>query len=170
MRPLQAWARSSRIRFFISYLHPGEHVLEVGPGEGWFRKAIAAEMSTSYLTIDTHAPANIAGDVRNWRQHGLEAGSFDVIVAFEVVEHTPCLPECRELLKPGGRLLITTPMPQFDWLLKLFENLRLIQARTSEHSYLTSVRSVPGFILEKARYPFGVGQWVVLRKIDPTTK
>lgn len=127
-----------------------------------------AAIPVEYLTIDPKAPADLQGEVQDWQQQGLEGASFDAIIAFEVVEHTPCFPECHDLLKSGGRLLITTPMPQFDWLLRILENLRLVQKRTSPHSHLVSLRAVLGFILEKARYPFGVGQWAVLRKAEPT--
>lgn len=170
MRPVQAWARNGRTHFFLPHLHPGDRVLEIGPGEGWFRKAVERAIPIRYQTIDTHAPADIRGDVRNWRRYGLTGGSFDAIVAFEVVEHTPCFSECHELLRSGGRLLVTTPVPQFDWLLKLFETLHLTQKRTSDHNNLVSVNAVPGFVLEKARYPFGLGQWVILRKVESAAK
>jgi SAM-dependent methyltransferase len=166
MRPVQAWARQRRIRFFLPYLRPGDRVLEIGPGDGWFRRAVEAVLPVRYLTIDLRAPADIRGDIRDWKRHGLVAGSFDAIVAFEVVEHTPCLAECHELLKPGGRLFVTTPMPKFDRLLKIMESLHLAQKRTSEHTHLVLLNSIPGFAIERGRRPWGVGQWVVLRKSE----
>ncbi|MGH8094363.1 MAG: class I SAM-dependent methyltransferase [Chthoniobacterales bacterium] len=167
IRPVQAWARNARVRFFLPQLHSGDRILEIGPGDGWFKKALAGSMRVDYVTIDVNAPADVRGDVREWRQCGLKPQSFDAIVAFEVVEHTPCFRECHDLLKSGGHLLITTPMPRFDSLLRMFENLHLTQKRTSEHTNLVSVKTVPGFILEKVRYPFGLGQWAVLRKVEP---
>ena len=164
MRPVQAWARKHRIQFFLPYFRPSDRVLEIGPGEGWFQKAIREALPVDYVTIDTHAPADIQGNIRDWRKHALELGSFDVIVAIEVVEHTDCFEECRELLKPGGLMLVTTPMPQFDRILKLLEIVRLTQKRTSPHNNLTYLKRVPGFTIKKARYPFRLGQWVVLRK------
>src|SRR2546421_3882279 len=113
MRPVQAWARRNRIRFFLPHLHHNDKILEIGSGEGWFQKAVEAVMQIKYVTIDTHAPADMRGDICDWRKHGLTASSFDAVVAFEVVEHTDCFKECFELLKPGGRMLITTPVPRF---------------------------------------------------------
>ena len=41
------------------------------------------------------------------------SGSFDVVLSTEVIEHTPepahALPELARMLKPGGRLVLTTP-------------------------------------------------------------
>src|SRR5207253_5847371 len=43
-----------------------------------------------------------------------EPGSFDLLTAFQVIEHVPDADEmiasCHTLLKPGGWLVITTPM------------------------------------------------------------
>lgn len=164
MRPVQAWARKNRIEFFLPFLRPRDRILEIGSGEGWFRRVVEAAMPVDYLTIDIAAPADIRGDIHEWRQHGLHESSFDAIVAFEVVEHTDCFAEALQLLKPGGRLLVTTPMPHADWFLKALEALRLTQQRTSEHTNLLYLGTVREFAFEKRRNPFGLGQWAVLRK------
>ncbi|MFL6137461.1 MAG: class I SAM-dependent methyltransferase [Frankiaceae bacterium] len=55
--------------------------------------------------------ADITGDLTPI----LERGPFDVVVAGEVIEHLPTpqalLAMAREALRPGGRLVITTPNP-----------------------------------------------------------
>ena len=164
MRPIQAWARKNRIKYFLPSIRHGDRVLEIGSGEGWFRRAVEAAIPVQYVTMDLEQPADIRGDICAWREHGLAPASFDVIVAFEVVEHVDCFPQCLELLKPGGLLLLTTPMPHMDWLLQVVEALHLTQQRTSPHSNLVDLRKVRGFIAERARNPFGVGQWAVFRK------
>ena len=164
MRPVQAYARKNRIRFFLPFLRAGDRVLEAGSGDGWFRRAVEAALPVNYTTIDIDAPADIRSDIREWRKHGLEAGSFDVVVAFEIVEHTDCFSECHDLLKPGGLMLITTPMPHADWVLKILEGLRLTQQRTSPHDHLVYLTKVPGFLRVKVRNPFGLGQWAVFKK------
>lgn len=166
MRPFQAWARKNRVHFFTPFIHGGDHVLEIGPGEGWFRSAVDSVMNVDYVTLDIDAAADIHGDIRRWRELGLEAASFDVIVAFEVVEHIDCFQESYDLLKPGGLMLITTPMPHADWLLKLLEHLHLTQKRTSAHSNLVYLRDIRGFSPGKVRSPFGIGQWAVFRKVE----
>ena len=54
------------------------------------------------MSVWMNPPADIVGDVRNWRSMGLAEGSFDAIVSFEVVEHVDCFRECYDLLRPGG--------------------------------------------------------------------
>ena len=127
MRPIQAKARKNRIRYFLPSIRAGDRVLEIGSGEGWFRHAVEAAITVECLTMDLEQTADIRGDICDWRKYGLEAASFDVIVAFEVVEHVDCFRQCLDLLKPGGLLLLTTPMPHMDWLLKVVEALRLTQ-------------------------------------------
>jgi len=165
MRPLQRWARKARIRFFLPFLHRDDRILEIGSGDGWFRKAVESAMSVDYTTIDIDAPADIRDDILNWRKHGLQPFSFDAIVAFEIVEHADCFRDIYELLRPGGLVLITTPMPHTDWLLKVLEGLRLTQKRTSAHDNLVYLVDIPGFNAEKTRNPFGLGQWGVFRKV-----
>jgi 2-polyprenyl-3-methyl-5-hydroxy-6-metoxy-1,4-benzoquinol methylase len=164
MRPVQAWARKKRIEFFVPYISPNDRVLEIGPGEGWFRNTVEKLMPVNYVTIDTDAAADIEGDIKQWPSYGLQAGSFEVIVAFEVVEHVDCLRECYDLLKPGGLLLVTTPMPHADWLLKILEAVWLTQKRTSPHSNLVYLQTIPGFTKQRGRTVFGIGQWGVFRK------
>lgn len=47
-------------------------------------------------------------------------GSFDVITAAALIEHLPdpnaFLHECRRVLRTGGALFLTSPVPFFEWL------------------------------------------------------
>jgi cyclopropane fatty-acyl-phospholipid synthase-like methyltransferase len=148
----------------MPYLRPGSDVLEVGSGEGWFRRAVEASLRVNYTTLDIDAPADIQGDIRDWREHGLQPSTFDTIVAFEIVEHTDCFKESYQLLKDGGHLLVTTPMPHADWFLRILEALHLTQKRTSPHSNLVYLKNIHGLRIESIRRPFGLGQWAVFRK------
>ena len=55
--------------------------------------------------------ADVTGDISAL----VERGPFDVVVAGEIIEHLPApqalLTTAREVLKPGGQLLVTTPNP-----------------------------------------------------------
>src|SRR5438093_1241994 len=81
-------------------------------------------------------PADIVGDIRSWRSLGIAPESYDAVVAFELVEHVDCLDDLHAILKPGGRLLLTSPVPSRDWICRWLERMRLTQSRTSPHSFL----------------------------------
>lgn len=59
-------------------------------------------------------------------------GSFDNVIMLAILEHIPesdyqsMARRCFDLLKPGGRLLITVPEPMVDNILHLLQRLRLI--------------------------------------------
>jgi SAM-dependent methyltransferase len=114
--------------------------------------------------MDLAPPADIVGDIREWRSLGLEPASFDAIVALEVVEHVDCFQECWDLLRPGGLLLLTTPVPEMDWACKLLEALGLNQRRTSPHDHLIHFDDIPLFQPVETSVKGFIAQWGVFAK------
>ncbi len=161
---LSDYARRRKIRFFLDPLPKSARILEVGSGGGWVGDYLRANGWTNYVGLDIVPPADIVGDVRDWRALGLEEASFDAIVAFEVVEHVDCWQACHDLLKPGGRMLITTPLPHRDWVMKTLEALGLNQRRTSPHDHLTYLERVPLFAQKEVKVVAGLSQWGVFTK------
>ncbi len=94
-------------------------VLEIGCGEGYGIKLLAPH-SVSYLAIDKHIPVN-QQNFQNieFRQMevpwltGLDSNTFDTVICFQLIEHIQddrnLLSEIFRVLKPGGKLLLTTP-------------------------------------------------------------
>jgi len=152
-------ARQRKIDWFLRGIPQGAAILEIGSGSGWVGRWLRDHGWTNYRGIDVVPPADIVGDVRNWRELGLAPASFDVIVAFEVVEHVDCFDACWDLLKPGGQLLLTSPAPSMDWALKLLEAAGLNQKRTSPHDHLVDFRNVPRFRAVDIRIIGGMAQW-----------
>ena len=164
VRPAQGWAQHKRIRFFAPHLRNGDKILEIGCGSGWVRNALADRGIAKYTGIDIRHPADIVGDINAWKDLGLSPSSFDVIIAFEVVEHVDCFQACYDLLKPCGKMLITTPLPETDWILKIIESVGLCQKRTSPHNHLVRLKDVPIFSRKEIRIILGLGQWAVFAK------
>ena len=162
-------ARDRKLRYFFDRIAPGSAILEVGCADGWVGRW-ATEHGHHVTGIDIVPPANpnadvVVGDIREWRALGLAPASFDVIIAFEVIEHGDFAAALHALLKPDGRLMVTTPVPRMDWVCRLGEKAGLLQKRTSPHTHLIDVRKVPGFTAVDRRVVGGVAQWGVLRPI-----
>lgn len=94
-------------------------VLEIGCGEGYGIKLLAPH-AKKYIAIDKHIPSN----QENFKNiefiqlevpalNGLQTNRFDVVICFQLIEHIQddktLLSEIFRVLKPGGKLLLTTP-------------------------------------------------------------
>ena len=163
---LSDYARREKIEFFLDPLPKTADILEIGSGAGWVGQYLRANGWKSYVGLDLcQSPdVDIVGDIKNWRPLGLEPESFDVIIAFEVMEHVDCFAECLTLLKPGGLVLATSPVPHMDWFLKILEWCGLNQKRTSPHEHLRYFSDVQGFDAKRVFARAGLSQWGVFQK------
>lgn len=157
-------AQALRYKFFFEDVPKTARILEIGSGSGWLGKRLRADGWTNYTSLDLFPPADLVGDVREWRQLGLSPHSFDIIVAFEIVEHVDCWTALAELLADDGVCLVTTPVPHMDWACKLLEFVGVNQKRTSPHSNLVYLHRVQAFDVVRMRTFAGIGQWAVMRK------
>ncbi len=114
------WHRYALARRFVA----GKRVLDVACGEG-YGSALLARVAASVTGVDIGAEAveharRRYGDLANLRYLqgdatalDLPAGSFDVIVCFETLEHLrehdALLAGFQRLLAPGGWLMISSP-------------------------------------------------------------
>jgi SAM-dependent methyltransferase len=162
---LSDYARKKKISYFLSNIPSNARVLEVGSGSQWVEAYMRSAGVEDYIGLDVLSPADIVGDIKDWNKLGLRAESFDFIVAFEVVEHVDCFAECYDLLKPGGQLLLTTPVPNADWFLKILERLGLNQQRTSPHCNLVNLRSLPIFEKKEIKIIGFLSQWGKFTKL-----
>ncbi|MCC8036269.1 MAG: class I SAM-dependent methyltransferase [Rikenellaceae bacterium] len=98
----------------------GGTVLEIGSGSGYGVSLISPKCE-KFLTIDKNIPPadlSVYPDVE-FRQtkvpplKGLDSNYFDFVISFQVIEHVKndflFLSEIHRVLKPGGKLLISTP-------------------------------------------------------------
>jgi SAM-dependent methyltransferase len=101
----------------------GKHVLDAGCGVG-YGSAFLGETARSVLGVDLSSEAidyararygsgNVVFAVDDLKALGCVDGEFDVVVAFEVIEHLPqperFVAEARRVLKPDGLLVVSTP-------------------------------------------------------------
>jgi cyclopropane fatty-acyl-phospholipid synthase-like methyltransferase len=164
--PLSWLARRGKLDYFVPKIGPEARVLDIGCADNWFKKAASKRGLANVTGLDLHPPADIVGNVLEWRSLGLEAHSFDVIVAFEVFEHGDFAEAAWDLLKPDGLLMLTTPIPRMDLFCRVMESLHLLQRRTSPHSHLFDLRRLTSFEVVERRTKAGVSQWGVLRPLE----
>ena len=161
---LSKYAQHKKIKYFLERISKQAAILEIGSQSGWVRDYLRKNGWHYYVGLDIMPPTDIVGDIRNWKSLGLKGQSFDVIIAFEVVEHVNCFKECYELLKPGGRLMLTSPVPHMDWVMKLLELIGLNQKRTSPHDHLIYFQNIPYFKTKDIRIIGFLSQWGIFTK------
>lgn len=165
MPALSDYARRKKALCFLDSIPPRSSVLDIGCGSGWVGDFLRPR-GCDYVGLDVVPPADVLGDIIRWRETSLTEGYFDVIVAFEVLEHVDCVKECYDLLAPGGTMMVTTPVPGADPFLKVLERLHLNQARSSPHSNLLLLEDVPYFEHRKVWRVAGLSQWGIFRKAE----
>jgi SAM-dependent methyltransferase len=95
-----------RIKSFLTTYRTDSYTLDIGAGDGYYR-----DLFPNSVTVD--ADADRKPDIVADAHHLPFADeTFDVVICTEVLEHlhTPeqAMSEFRRVLKPGGRLLLTT--------------------------------------------------------------
>lgn len=168
---LSDYARKKKMDYFINSIPKNARILEIGCAGGWLGKYLKDNSWDNYLGIDIEPPADIVGDILNWKELGVKESSFDVIIAFEVVEHVNPFKEFFDILSPGGILLLTSPVPGMDWLCKVLEVFGLNQKRTSVHDNLIDFHKIPYFEAVEIKTIAFMSQWGIFRKpLDSKTK
>jgi SAM-dependent methyltransferase len=156
--------------------HLGARVLDLGAGVGTFT-ALVAGLGLDVVALEPHAPyadrleREFAGDARVTVVHGTieqlraeERDSFDSIVCFNVLEHIAddgeALRAAREMLRPGGRLLLLVPAHR---LLYSGMDREVGHERRYAKADLGRLLTDCGYEVETLRYvnPVGAAGWLV---------
>jgi len=172
----------------LEFIEDSSRVLDVACGDGFGSRFLARnglsvvggdicpliidrarELSQDFLNIDFK--------VLDVTCCTLEDSSFDAIVSMETIEHveeSSFLTECSRLIRPGGRLIISTPQNCFGHIPVCSEHLReyslaqLMDTLTPRFEVLKVIGIKQGQITSSID-PIGTNTLVVCRKRDATT-
>lgn len=157
MRTLDRMLSRWRIAKATAWVRPGDRLLDVGCYDGSLIARVRGRIDGA-VGIDAVAePADAAGVriVKGSFPTDLpaDAGTFDCITALAVLEHVED-PEafaaaCRDLLRPGGRAVLTVPHPFVDRIVDALIFLRLADGMDFEEHHGFDV-SETGPIFERA--------------------
>lgn len=163
-------ARRRKLEYFLGQLPKDAHILEIGCADGWVGRYALEHGWRDYTGVDVLEPAQplphafVHGDINDWQRLGLAPASYDAIVAFEVIEHGDFFAAIQALLRPGGLLLVTTPVPRMDWACRLLEAVGLNQRRSSPHTHLIRLAELPAALRPvHLQVKAGISQWGVFR-------
>lgn len=134
--PERAGPPGRRLARFLKSLEPAEHALDLGCGDGRASVLIGAQELTladvsevALARAGERLPRARATLLEPDRRLALEDNAFDLVVCTETIEHVRdvalLLSEIRRVLRPGGRLAVSTPwhgrLLGLDLLLRGFE-------------------------------------------------
>jgi SAM-dependent methyltransferase len=158
-RILRGW-RFMKARRFIQ---PGAAVLDVGCLDGALFDYLGERLGFG-VGIDPVAPPGAGGAryrlIRGKIPESLPVGeTFDVITMLAVLEHLPeslvedLARRSVDLLRSGGRVVITVPSPSVDRLLHLFIRLRLMRGTAVHEHHGFEPSSVPAIFAKAGFHP-----------------
>jgi SAM-dependent methyltransferase len=149
--------RALRTQFLLARVHRGDHVLDLGCGDGWMTAelaragAVPTGIEVAQAAVDRARGRHPELDLRLAPIDGpfpIEDNACDVVWASEVIEHVAdtarWLSEIRRVLRPGGRLLLTTP--NHSRLRLLVAGIELYSEPLGDHLHLYSTSSLRGVL------------------------
>lgn len=132
---LSQWLSERRLHMVRPHLRGS--VLDFGCGQGSLSQCCTPD---NYLGYDIR-PDMIEIARRAWPGYRFEMSlpegmRFDTVASVAMIEHVDdpgsFLKQFADLAKPGGRIVLTTPHPQFEWVHGLGVRLHLFSAHAEE--------------------------------------
>jgi SAM-dependent methyltransferase len=145
MKALDRFIQRWRMRQAMRFIPAGARLIDIGAHEGELFGALGARLGRGFGVEPLRQSAMVAPNFTI--VPGLfpavrpPDGGWDAVTMLAVLEHVPTQEQpalaaaCHELLKPGGRVVITVPAKAVDHILAALRFLRLIDGMSLEEHY-----------------------------------
>lgn len=136
----------------------GKLALDLGCRDGHWSNQLEA-LGYEVMAADISPVYGKAIIVNANKNLGFQDGTFDLIWCSEVVEHLEnpvfSLEEMRRVLKPDGKLILTTPNSKF-WLFRLFDlfKVSIENLQNPEHKHFFSYSRIKNLLPESKIFGF----------------
>ncbi|MBI2517179.1 MAG: class I SAM-dependent methyltransferase [Opitutae bacterium] len=177
-RFIQRW----RMRQALRFVPDNARLIDIGAHEGELFQALGARLGRGF-GVEPLARSELKAD-RYLVAPGFfpavrpAEGSWDAVTMLAVLEHIPIKEQpalaaaCRELLRPGGRVIITVPAKAVDHILAGLRFLRLIDGMSLEEHYgfepedTLRIFAAPDFrLVYRARFQCGLNHLFVFERV-----
>lgn len=145
--------RNKRVAFAVNQIKYRGSVLDIGCGDMAFLSSIKAQ---TRIGLDTLYGSKVNGVL------GFADSSFDFVTMFAMLEHLdnpePILREIKRVLKPTGKLVLTTPKASVHWLMQLLwpdTHKRYYDQGALQHLVAPHFR-----VVEYKEFEFGLNQYM----------
>jgi SAM-dependent methyltransferase len=163
LEPTLARLRARRADRLIPSDLRGGRILDVGCGS--YPYFLSHTSFKEKLAVERQHPVGAPEGIR-WFELDLNAtpelpfpdGHLDVVTMLAVVEHLDpaslelLFADIRRVLRPGGRLVVTTPASWSDGLLKLMARLRLVSAEEIDEHVFAYTQPLLGWYFGRAGF------------------
>lgn len=178
---LDKFIRYLRLRQISPFIGKDRIVCDLGCGDGSTLRQLKSKIKSGYgadREVDSSREENLRFIKADLTQPlSLRDGEFDIVLLLAVIEHLESpdliLGEIWRILKPGGRLILTTPAPRSKKLLEFLAfRLEIISGEgvlDHKHYYsgqelINLLRKFNFRILKLKLFEFGLNQIVVAEK------
>ena len=181
MKPLDRYLRNRRTHVVQEFLSPESDVVDIGCADGAMFEKLSGRYRYGY-GVDPTLFAEVETDSYHLFP-GVFPGalpseiSVDLVTMLAVLEHlapqeqASLAENCHNILKPGGRVVITVPSPRVDDLLHVLAKMRLVDGMSMHEHYgfkpwqTVDVFSEPDFrLIMHRKFQFGLNNLYVFAK------
>lgn len=179
MRLIDRWLQNWRIDEAKKWIPLNAKLLDIGCHQGELLAKLKGQISSS-VGIDPLAESQQIGQHKIIQysfseQLPFEKAVFDVITILAVIEHIEnveqLIQECKRVLLPDGKVIITVPAPVVDHIIEWLVRLRLADGMSLEEHHgfdptcLPTLFEQQGFDLEHwSRFQLGLNNLMVFRR------